>query len=50
MIRADHPLLEVAEHAFARQPLRIVKGLVSAYMAIHWPSISKSAVCGPGSR
>ena len=33
MIRADHPLLEVAEHAFARQPLRIVKGLVSAYMA-----------------
>ena len=33
MIRADHALLEVAEHVFARQPLRIVKGLVSAYMA-----------------
>jgi phenylacetate-CoA ligase len=33
MIRADHPSLLFAEHIFAHQPMRLVKGLVSAYMA-----------------
>ncbi len=33
MIRANHPLLRYGETAFAYQPLRLLKGLVSAYMA-----------------
>lgn len=33
MIRADHPVLRFGEIAFACQPLRLIKGLVSAYIA-----------------
>lgn len=33
MIRANHPVLHAGEAAFARQPLRLLKGLVSAYLA-----------------
>ena len=33
MIRANHPLLATGEVMFARQPLRLLKGLVSAYVA-----------------
>ena len=33
MIRADHPILRFGEQAFAHEPLRIFKGLVSAYIA-----------------
>lgn len=33
MIRANHPVLRAGELAFARQPLRVLKGLVSAYVA-----------------
>ena len=33
MIRASHPLLRGSEYAFARQPLRLVKGVLSAYVA-----------------
>ena len=33
MIRANHPMLRVGEVVFARQPLRLIKGLVSAYVA-----------------
>lgn len=30
---ADHPVLKLAESAFAHQPLRFIKGLASAYLA-----------------
>ena len=30
---ADHPVLKMAESAFAHQPLRFIKGLTSAYLA-----------------
>lgn len=30
---ADHPVLKLAESAFANQPLRFIKGLASAYLA-----------------
>jgi phenylacetate-CoA ligase len=33
MIRADHSILKYGEYAAARQPLRLLKGLVSAYVA-----------------
>lgn len=33
MIRANHPVLLIGERAFACQPLRLVKGLLSAYVA-----------------
>lgn len=33
MIRADHPFLGACEAVFARQPLRLLKGLISAYVA-----------------
>lgn len=33
MIKANHPVLRLAEVAFARQPLRLLKGMVSAYIA-----------------
>jgi len=33
MISADHPLLRYGEIAFSHQPLRLLKGLVSAYIA-----------------
>ncbi len=33
MIRADHPLLGAAERLFAHQPMHLIKGLVSAYVA-----------------
>lgn len=32
-MRANHPVLRVGELAFARQPLRLLKGFVSAYVA-----------------
>lgn len=33
MIRSDHPILRIGEVVFAHQPLRFVKGLVSAHVA-----------------
>ena len=33
MIRANHPVLELGEIAFAHQPLKVLKGLVSAFIA-----------------
>lgn len=33
MIRADHPILKYGEYALARQPLRLLKGVISAYVA-----------------
>jgi phenylacetate-CoA ligase len=33
MIRANHPILGIGEYFFARQPLRLLKGLASAYVA-----------------
>jgi phenylacetate-CoA ligase len=33
MIRANHPLLRFGESIFAHQPLRLIKGLLSAYVA-----------------
>lgn len=33
MIRSNHPILRFGEVAFAHQPLRLVKGVVSAYAA-----------------
>ncbi|KXB30601.1 CoF synthetase [Dechloromonas denitrificans] len=32
-MRANHPALRVGEAVFARQPFRLIKGLVSAYLA-----------------
>ncbi|RED02927.1 phenylacetate--CoA ligase family protein [Ectopseudomonas oleovorans] len=33
MIRASHPILKLSEFVFARQPLRLLKGMVSAHIA-----------------
>lgn len=33
MIRASHPILKLSEFIFARQPFRLVKGMVSAHIA-----------------
>ncbi len=33
MIKANHPILEIGEVAFARHPFRLIKGLISAYIA-----------------
>lgn len=33
MIPSSHPVLRFGEHLFARQPFRLLKGLVSAYVA-----------------
>lgn len=32
-IRSSHPMLRIGEYAFARHPLRLLKGVVSAYVA-----------------
>lgn len=47
LLPADHPALKFAELAFAYQPLRLVKGMASAYIAYPLAELSESRMVTP---